>query len=119
MASKPIKAIDVKFRQHLLAENQQAHHKLNTQCATLIADINDLFSNNERVNIPEVFCFRATQSVTILCLYMGLKIQPLLQRLHTIKNSIVTKKAKPTNCFALSYSLSPAIFCKIQKHTLL
>ena len=66
MACKPIEAIIVKFRQHLLAEYQQAYNKLNTQYATLIADIDDFFNDNERVNnIPALVTSKLVESMDL------------------------------------------------------
>ena len=51
MASNPnpIKGINVKFRQHALAEYQQAHHKLNTQYSIVITDTEDLFNTDANI----------------------------------------------------------------------
>ena len=63
--SKPIASIAVKFWQYSLAEYQQAHHKLNTQYAGLIANINDIFSDNERIIIQALFTSKVVESIDL------------------------------------------------------
>ena len=64
MARKPTKGIIVKFRQHLLAEYWQAHHKLDTQYA-LVVDIHDLFNNDKRIFVPALVTSKLVESIDL------------------------------------------------------
>ena len=59
----PIKGINVKFRQHALAEYCQAHHKLNTQYSIVIADIEGLFDTE--ANIPALVTAKLLESMDL------------------------------------------------------
>ena len=58
-----IKGINIKFRQHALAEYRHAHHKLNTEYSTVITDIADLFVAN--ANIPNLVPTKLVQSMDL------------------------------------------------------
>ena len=58
-----IKGINIKFRQHALAEYWHAHHKLNTEYLTVITDIDDLFVTN--ANVPNLVAAKLIQSMDL------------------------------------------------------
>ena len=58
-----IKGINIEFRQHVLAEYQHAHHKLNTKYSTVITNIDDLFVTN--TNVPALVAAKLVHSMDL------------------------------------------------------